>query len=325
MRKRNNKFLNKIITLIFLFLVNAVSAQTVTLRGTVIDSTTKDILPGANIVLVGTLIGTASDNEGKFIIRNIPPGDYTIKTTYVGYKKNELSIKLIAGRTIEILIKLNLESIEGQTVTINGQNGGQNEAINKQLSAVQIKNVVSSEHIQKLPDMNAADVAARLPGVSLIRNGGEGAELVIRGLAPQYNQITIDGIQLPPNIAVNGEYTQSTLVGDRSTNLSMISSGILGGIEVIKSITPDMDAAVFGGVVNFDLKKAAVDSSNSPSFELITQGGYNALKNNYNNYRFSGTYQQRFFKQSLGFFLEGSVEMRNPGGNFLDASLLSKR
>ncbi|MCB0748532.1 MAG: TonB-dependent receptor plug domain-containing protein, partial [Ignavibacteriae bacterium] len=190
----------------------------------------------------------------------------------------------------------------------------------KQLSSDQIKNVVSLERIQKLADVNAADVAARFPGVSLIRDGGEGAELVIRGLAPQYNQITIDGIQLPPNIAVNGEFTQSTLVGDRSTNLSMISSGILGGVEVIKSITPDMDAAVFGGVVNFELKKAAFDSSNSPSFELITKGGYNELKNNYNNYRLSGTYQQRFFLQRLGFFLEGSIEKRNPGGNFLDAN-----
>ncbi len=53
---------------------------------------------------------------------------------------------------------------------------------------------------------------------------------------------------------------------------------------------------------------------------MITQGGYNSLKNNYDNYRFSGTYQQRYFSQKLGFFLQGSFERRNPGGNTLDAN-----
>ena len=290
------------------------------MRGTVIDSLTKAFLPGANIILVGTIFGTATDSEGKFIILNIPPGNYIVKASYVGYKTKELEVTLIVNRILETTIKLIPESVEGQTVTVTSQSIGQNEAINRQLSSEQIKNVVSSERIEKLPDINAADVAARLPGVSLIRNGGEGALLVIRGLAPQYNQITIDGIQLPPNVGINKEYTESSLAGDRSTDLSMISSGILGGVEVIKAITPDMDAAVFGGVVNFDLKEAAVDSSNSTSFELVTQGGLNALKNNYDNYRFSGTYQQRFFSQKLGLFLQGSFEMRNPGGNTLYAN-----
>ncbi len=320
MYKRNKRFYIKFVLLLFPLLINNISAQSVTLKGTVVDSISNEILIGANVILVGTSIGTASDKNGKFIIRNVPAGAYKIRATYVGYKENEIRLKLIAGRTIEILIKLIPASIEGKTVTITAQANNQIDAINKQLAAEQIKNVVSSERILKLPDMNAADVAARLPGVSLIRNGGEGAEIVIRGLAPQYNQITIDGIQLPPNIAVNGEYTQSSLVGDRSTNLSMISSGILGGIEVIKAITPDMDAAVFGGIVNFDLKKAKLDSSNSPSFEVTTQGGYNFLKYNYNNYRFSGTYQQRFFSQKLGFFLQSSYELRNPGGNNLNAN-----
>lgn len=302
-------------------IINTVLAQSALIRGTVIDSVTKNILPGANIILVGTSIGIATDNEGKFIIRNITPGNYKVKASYVGYQTKEFEVTLNANRVLETNIKLIPVSVRGQTVTITSQAAGQNEAINRQLSAEQIKNVVSSERIQKLPDMNAADVAARLPGISLIRGiGGEGTELVIRGLAPQYNQVTIDGIQLPPNFAVNQEYTQSSLVGDRSTDLSMISSGILGGVEVIKAITPDMDAAVFGGVVNFDLKKAAVDSSNSPSFELVSQSGYNALKNNYNNYRLSGTYQQRFFSQKLGIFLQGSFEMRNPGGNTLYAN-----
>jgi outer membrane receptor protein involved in Fe transport len=316
---RAKKFFAITILPILLLSINTLSAQSVTMRGTVVDSMTKAFLPGANILLLGTSIGTACNNDGKFLIRNIPPGTYKVKTSYVGYKSNEFEVTLNANRVFETVIRLKPESVEGKTVTITAQAIGQNEAINKQLRAEQITNVVSSENIQKMPDMNAADVAARLPGVSLIRDGGEGALIVIRGLAPQYNQVTIDGIQLPPNVGISGQYTESSLAGDRSTNLSMISSGILGGIEVIKSITPDMDAAVFGGIVNFDLKEAIVDSSNLPSFELVMQGGLNDLKKNYDNYRFSGTYQQRFFSRKLGLFLQGSYEIRNPGGNTLDA------
>ena len=113
--------------------------------------------------------------------------------------------------------------------------------------------------------LNAAESVGRLPRISLIREGGEGSEVVIRGMAPQYNEVTIDGVQMPGNITPNSNQlpgnTPSNLVqssdfGDRATDLSMISSNMLGGIEVIKEITPDMDAAVLGGVVNFDLRKA---------------------------------------------------------------------
>ena len=64
-----------------------------------------------------------------------------------------------------------------------------------------IVNIVSRARIQELPDANAAESVSRLPGVSLIRTGGEGSKVVIRGLSPQYNQITIDGVELPSNVA----------------------------------------------------------------------------------------------------------------------------
>ncbi len=305
------------ISWVILLFLNTLSAQTVTMRGKVVDAATKESLPGANIILLGTSIGTASDNEGKFIIRNIPAGTYNIKTSYVGYKTNEFNAELIAGRIFETEVKLSPASIEGQTVTVTAQASGQNEAINQQLSSDQIKNVVSLARIQELPDANAAESVARLPGVSLIREGGEGSKVVIRGLSPQYNEITIDGIQLPGNVVSNDPNSQSSLIGDRGTNLSMISSSMLGGIEVIKAITPDMDAAVIGGVVNFGLKKAVKNNSSLPTFELLMQGSHNALKNKTDDYMVVGSYEQRFFDQKLGVFLQGSIEKRNRSSNQL--------
>ena len=57
------------------------------------------------------------------------------------------------------------------------------QAINQQLSSTTIKNIVSKNEIQELPEANAAEAVGRLPGVSLERSGGEGNKVVIRGMA----------------------------------------------------------------------------------------------------------------------------------------------
>ncbi|MBK7978900.1 MAG: TonB-dependent receptor [Ignavibacteriae bacterium] len=318
---KNQAFYLMVIFLLIITVSNNFS-QNSSLRGVVVDSQTKDPLPGANVILVGTSIGSATDIEGKFLIRNISSGQYKLKATYVGYDAKEMSVNLVAGKTIEIEFELKAVSVEGETVVVTAQASGQKEAINQQLSSIQIKNVVSMARIQELPDANAAESVARLPGVSLIREGGEGSKVVIRGLSPQYNQVTIDGVELPGNVVSNDPTEQSSIVGDRATNLSMISSSMLGGIEVIKAITPDMDAAVLGGVVNFGLRKAIKDESGNPTFGLTTQGSYNGLKETYNDYMLVGSYEQRFFDQSFGVFLQGSAEKRNRSSNSLGAGYI---
>ena len=118
---------------------------------------------------------------------------------------------------------------------MTAQAKGQMDAINRQLNARSIVNIISSDRIQELPDANAAESVARVPGVSIKREGGEGNKVVIRGLSPKYNAITVEGTRLP-----------STDPDDRSTDLSKISQYVLDGIEVTNAGTPDQDADVLG-------------------------------------------------------------------------------
>ena len=298
--------------------VSAVSAQSAIVRGIILDAVTREPLPWANIAIVGTSIGGASDIEGKFEIRSAPVGSYTVKATYIGYETSELEVVLTADQVLELELPLEPVSLIEEEVIITAQASGQTEAINRQLSSLAITNVVSGARIQELPDANAAESVARLPGVSIIREGGEGARVVVRGLSPQYNQIAIDGVQLPGNVVSNNPNEQASLVGDRATDLSMISSGILGGIDVVKAITPDMDAAVLGGVVNFGLRKART-SDTRPVFGLTSQGSYNDLKGTYADYRLAGSLEHRVFNQRLGMFLQGTTEKRNRSANRLGA------
>jgi len=208
------------------------------IKGRVVDSATGDPLPGTNVWIKGTNVGAASDLKGYYTIANVPPGEYTLRVSYIGYETQELSILVRAGETVVKDIALVYgQVLRGETVVVTAQASGQYTAINQQLASNTIANIVSKARIQELPDVNAAESIGRLPGVSIQRFGGEATKIEIRGLSPKYNTVTINGVTVP---ATGGD--------DRSVDLSLISSSMLDGIEVRKANTPDMDADVIGGM-----------------------------------------------------------------------------
>ncbi len=277
-------------------------------KGYVRDAQTGKPLFGANVLLVGTSMGAVSNEDGHFVVNDVPAGKYRIRASYVGYDNREFSIEVLSNGATRRDFSLRAVGVKGKEVVVTAQAAGQNSAINQQLSSDQIMNVVSAARIRELPDANAAESIGRLPGVSLVRSGGEGAQVVIRGLAPQYNEITIDGIEVPPNVS-----------SSRAVDLSDISSNMLGGIQVIKAITPDMDAAAVGGVVNLQLREAS-EAVKGIRSTLLAQGGYNALTSTHSDYKVVGTAESRFFNNRFGVFAEANVEGRNLTANELGAS-----
>ena len=185
--------------------------QSVGISGIVKDSQTGEGLPGANIHLVGTGMGATTDIDGKYMVRSVPAGAYTLRATYVGYAEKQASISVREGQTVKQDFRLVAVGVEGEEVLVTAQAAGQKGAINQQLSALNIVNVVSRDRIQELPDANAAESVSRLPGVSLIRTGGEGSQVVVRGLSPQYNKVTIDGVEMPSNVASANNITDDVL------------------------------------------------------------------------------------------------------------------
>ena len=210
------------------------------IEGIVTDSLSSNSLPYANIFLSNTGMGSTSREDGKYIIKGIPPGSYELNISYIGYEQQKILININSNDRLIKNIKLVPQTVEAEAVLVTVQARGQKSAINQQLSSKSIMNAVSSARIQTLPDANAAESVGRLPGVSINRVGGEGTKVVIRGVAPKYNAITIEGIRL-----------SSSEAGDRSTDLSIISSDMLEGIEVFKTVTADKDADALGGTVYF--------------------------------------------------------------------------
>ena len=289
----------------FLFINCLAYSQTADLTGYVKDANNEDPLPGANVFIVGSSLGTAASENGEYKISNLNEGTYLIRVEYIGYLTVEDSINIIGDVDAKLDFNLNYTTIEGSEVNVTAQAKGQMDAINRQLNANSIVNIVSADRIQELPDANAAESVARVPGVSIKREGGEGNKVVIRGLSPKYNSITVDGTRLT-----------STDPDDRSTDLSMISQYMLDGIVVTKAGTPDLDADVLGGTVNFILKKA------KPGLHanVITQGMYNGLEETYNDNKFVFDVSNRFWKDHIGILAQIDLENRNRTSHELSAS-----
>jgi len=296
--------------IIFLFISSQkIFPQVTEILGTVKDAETGEALIGTNVFLKNTAFGAATDFDGKYIIKYVPVGNYKVVASFIGYKPTSKDIKLESGKKLEINFELKLESLKGEEVVVTAQALGQKQAINQQLSDDKIVSIVSAAKIQELPYANAAESVGRLPGVSVLRSGGEGSQVVIRGLAPKYNQVKISGVQMSSS---NSE--------SRSSDLSMVSSNMLEGIEVAKTITSDMDANVIGGVVNFELREA---HSEVPKYGLLIQGGYNDLsdaQNKFNNYKYVVNVESRFFENRFGVFAQIDVGRRNLTSNELGAT-----
>mgnify|MGYP006107668389 FL=1 len=289
---------------IYLIISSILFSQNSTLEGSVADSLNGNELIGANVFIVGTSLGAATNDDGSYKINNVTPGTYKVKVSYIGYETKEIELDLSEPKKYEKNFFLNYTTIEGRTVLVTSQARGQMDAINKQLKAKSIKNIVSSDRIQELPDANAAETVARIPGVSIRREGGEGNKVIIRGLSPKYNKITVNGT----NIA-------STDDENRSADLSMISQYMLDGIEVTKAGTPDQEGDALGGIVNFKLRKAQPGLH----FNLVTQGMSNELKNTSNDYKMVWDISNRFLNDRVGLLAQADYEKRNRGSQELGA------
>lgn len=142
-----------------------------------------------------------------------------------------------------------------ESVVVTGQASSLRKALKMQDNADNIVSAVVADDIGALPDVNAAESLARLPGVAVQRDQGEGRYVVVRGLGPDMNTITLNGSLVP-----------SPEAGRRGVSMDVLPSGLIRSLEVIKSLTPDMDANSLGGTVDvktlsaFDLPRSLLSA-----------------------------------------------------------------
>lgn len=271
------------------------AAETGTIKGIVADVQSGERLPGAAVLVKDKFLGTYTDINGQFVLNNVPAGSNSVTINYLGYKEQVIIVEVVAGETQTIDISLEVLTTQVEEVVVTAQIRGQRAAINQQLASTSVANVISAEKMQELPDANAAEAIGRLPGISLKRNSGEADKIVIRGLSPKYSNVTIEGIKM----ASTSDY-------DRSVDLSLVQSEMLSGVEVLKSLRPDMDADALGGTVNLRLMEAP----SKRQIEINLEGGYANLNQSFGNYKVTAGFSDRFFSKKLGVNLRADHERK---------------
>ena len=264
-----------------------------TIKGVVMDSSTRELLPGASVVIKGTTKGIYTDFDGNYEIK-VSPGTYLLVVSFTGYKGSEKQVTVKANQTSTV----NIEMTPGNQldeIVISVQVRGQIAAIREQVASNKISNIISAEKMVELPDANAAEAIGRLPGIALERSSGEANKVVIRGLDPAQSNVTIGGVKMA-----------STSVEDRSADLSMIQSEMLAGVEVSKTLRADMDAGATGGTVDVRLATAR----KKPSFNFMSEGGYSSLFKNIGDFKTSVGGSTRFLKGKFGAKIQGTYEQK---------------
>jgi outer membrane receptor for ferrienterochelin and colicin len=147
------------------------------ISGKVLDAETREPLPGANVTVEGSNMGDASDLEGDYNIINLPPGNYTIVVSMMGYQRTRvenIQVKIDLTTTQNVL--LSSQVIEGEEVTITAERPLVRMDMTSALSSV------GSDEIEALPVQNVQDVLELQAGIvrsgnALHIRGGRGGEV----------------------------------------------------------------------------------------------------------------------------------------------------
>lgn len=133
-----------------------------------------------------------------------------------------------------------------EEVLVTGTSLSRQKALEAKKNASQVLEALSTDELGQLPDKNIGESLNRVPGVSMLVEKGEGRFVQIRGIQPALNNVTINGISLGSPEADDG---------GRAAPMDVVSGSLLGGVQVVKTPTADMDAQGIGGTVNIDVKK----------------------------------------------------------------------
>ena len=236
------------------------------LGGRVIDTLGTPI-PGVVVHLAGTSHGGVTDGNGRYRIESIAAGSYVVNLRRLGFASDTFSVTI--GASVVTAPDRSMRSaaavLAGVVVKASPRlNETREAALARRDQADNFIVVQSGDEIRSLPNANAAEALARMPGISTERDEGEGKFVQIRGTEPRLSNVTINGAHVP-----------GTEKSDRIPKLDDVPSDLLGALEVSETLRADMDADAIGGSVNLVTKLP----EGAPRGYFAVQGGQQSQLN----------------------------------------------
>ncbi|TAE58674.1 MAG: TonB-dependent receptor, partial [Bacteroidetes bacterium] len=228
--------------LLYVLLFGQVLAQSGSLRGVIRDEETGEVLSGATVVVIGTYSGTYSDAEGRYELKNLKPGDYSVRFSYVGYAEkifNGLSIAAGGVKLQDVTLSSSVSTL-GEVEIV-----GQRTLINLESGQSRVR--VGNEEIKQLSVKNIQEIVAMQAGVQQTPDG-----IQVRGARVYETEYLVDGVNAQDPLAgtgfgvdVNARAVQNVevITGGAEAEYGSGSSGV-----VLTKIREGSDRLEFAGL-----------------------------------------------------------------------------
>jgi iron complex outermembrane receptor protein len=228
--------------------------QPAVITGSVIDAQTGTAIPLANVYLEGTMLGDATDGQGRFEIAGLEPGSYRLTTAVVGYTPLTREITLSSGELRTLDMALAPTAIEVAPVVVTASRRSQ-DLLDAPVSLA----VVTSGDIAKRHVMSPDEVLNHVPGVTVTATqvNIRGSSGFSRGAGSRI-LLLVDGVP--------------ALAGDTgNTKWDLVPAEQIEGIEIVKSAASAVyGSSALGGVVNMVTRRIP----ESPETRFRVSGGY---------------------------------------------------
>ncbi|HEX9975339.1 MAG TPA: TonB-dependent receptor [bacterium] len=285
-----------LILIAILITTNLLAQNSGKIIGAVKDAETGTPLPGANIIIEGTMIGAASDLDGKFIIMRVPPGRYALIANFIGYQKTILqNVQVLTDLTTTANFALKPEAIAGEEVTIVAEA----PVVRKDLTSVEAR--VQAEDIKKMAVQELGDLLNIQAGVTRDAGGA----IHIRGGRSTEVSYLVNGISITDDFS----RTQALEIENESIQELQVISGTFNAeygnaMSGIINVVTKTGGSKFQG--NFEAWSGDYISDRTDILWNIDD--YNPV----DIYNYQGTLSGPIIPNKLSFFLTGR-KWRNDG------------
>mgnify|MGYP001158188861 FL=1 len=254
----NNLINNRLKTafLMILGMSTFLMAQEGSVSGRVTDAQTGDPLVGANVLVVGTNLGAATDINGEYSISRVPAGAQRLNANYIGFASSSANVDIPVDGSTTSDFGLSVAALNLNEVVVTGAG----TAVEKSKIGNSV-GVVNMESLENAPIANFSDILqGREKGVVMLPNGGlngEGAQIRIRGTSTlsQSNEpvIYLDGVRLDNTMG-------ASFGGGTPSRLDEINPDAIERVEILKGAAA---ASLYGtqaanGIIQIFTKQGAI-------------------------------------------------------------------
>ena len=159
------------------------------------------------------------------------------------------------------------------TVNVTGYRASVEKALDIKRSESGVVDAIVAEDIGKFPDLNLAESLQRIPGVVITREAGEGRNISVRGLGPDFTRVRINGMEALTTVGA-GDQSGGTNRG-RGFDFNVFASDLFSQLIVRKTASADIEEGSLGATV--DLRTARPFDYDGFTFAASGQASYNGM------------------------------------------------